>query len=307
MKIITSLEQLKIAELAPSVAALGTFDGLHIGHQDVITTAKAYAVKHGLALLVFTFSNHPLSKIMPELVPKSLIDNGAKEQIMQQLGVDVLINVPFTTELAQISPEGFLKLLQDNKVQAVAVGENYSYGSGGYGNTASLRQEGSQNNLAVMVRPLIKLDGLIVSSTNIRNFISEGKIRMANRMLGRHYSITGKVMHGEKRGRTMGFPTANLELNNAGNVAIPAAGVYAGQVEVSGKVYPALVNVGNNPTFSGQSLRLEAHLLHFKGDLYNTRLKVEFLAFMRPEQRFPDMQALQRQIAKDALAVKKFF
>lgn len=306
MKTITNVEQLKNLQIAPCVVALGTFDGVHLGHCDVINTAKSYAQSHNLELMVFTFSNHPLSGIKGALVPPLLLDNKSKEKVLDNLGVDILLNIPFTEELSQLSGLNFLKFLSINNVRAIVVGANYSYGHMGRGDVYSLQTDGPKFGFEVLVRKLIKLNGAVVSSTHIRNIIKEGNVEMAAMMLGRAYSIPGIVVHGDERGRTIGFPTANINLAKS-KFVLPASGVYAGKVVVCDKVYVALLNVGNNPTFDKDELTLEAHLLNFKGDLYGEEISVEFYYRVRDEIKFNNIEDLKAQIMKDKEEIERLF
>ncbi len=306
MKTITNVEQLKILQLEPCVVALGTFDGVHLGHCDVINTAKSYAQSHNLELMVFTFSNHPLSEIKGALVPPLLLDNKSKEKVLENLGVDILLNIPFTEELSQLSGLNFLKFLSINNVRAIVVGANYSYGHMERGDVYSLQTDGPKFGFEVLVRKLIKLNGAVVSSTNIRNIIKEGNVEMAAMMLGRAYSIPGIVVHGDERGRIIGFPTANINLAKS-KFVLPASGVYAGKVVVGEKVYNALLNVGNNPTFDKDELKLEAHLLNFKGDLYGEEIVVEFHYHVRDEIKFNNIEDLKAQIMKDKEEIEGLF
>ena len=303
MKLIQTLNELKKTPLAPSAAALGTFDGLHLGHQEVIGSTGRYARNHGLKLMVFTFSNHPMANLMPELEPKRLVDNETKIRLMEKLGVDILVNIPFDKKLASIGAEDFLAMLVDSGVKAVGIGDNFSFGAGGRGNVDFLKAEHERFGLAILARPLLKLEGEIVSSTNIRNAIGEGNMDLANKMLGRAYEIHGKVVKGDQRGRLLGFPTANLQLLGR-NIAIPSFGVYAGQVMVNKTLYGAMVNIGNNPTFANQHTRLEAHLFNFDGDLYGKELRVRLLHKIRDEIKFNSKEELIARMKKDQSAVQ---
>ena len=306
MKIIRTLEELRAIKHEPCAIALGTFDGIHLGHQDVIKTAVSFVGKQALKSMVFTFSNHPMASIMPELVPPQLIDNAAKEQLLANLGVDILANIPFTRQVAEISADDFLNLLEELGAKVVVVGDNYSYGAGGAANSHTLKAEGAKRGIHVVIRKLLTLHGVIISSTQIRKAIAQGDMDYARVMLGRPYSLSGKVIHGDARGRTIGFPTANIDLINS-PFALPATGVYAGIVCFDGKRYQASVNVGANPTFGAESVRLEAHMLHFDGDLYDKEITVELHAFIRPEQVFADVEALKKQIIIDEKKVNNFF
>lgn len=306
MKTLTNVKHLNNLQITPCVVALGTFDGVHLGHCDVINTAKSYADAHALKLMVFTFSNHPLSEIKGALVPPLLLDNKTKEKVLEKMGVDILLNIPFTEEISQLSGQKFLEFLSINNVRAIVVGANYSYGHMGRGDVNSLQVDGPKFGFEVIVRKLVKLNGAVVSSTQIRSLIREGNVEMAAMMLGRPFIIPGIVVHGDARGRTIGFPTANINLENS-KFVLPARGVYGGKVVVNDKVYRALLNVGINPTFGEQDLKLEAHLLDFAGDLYGEEISVEFWHRIRGEIKFSDINALQEQIEKDKEKIEGLF
>ena len=306
MKIIKTFEELCATKNESCAVALGTFDGIHLGHQDVIKTAISFVGKQAQKSMVFTFSNHPMASIMPELVPPQIIDNREKEQLLAQMGVDILANIPFTRQVAEISAEDFLNLLEQIGAKVVVVGENYSYGAGGAANSGTLKTEGKKRGIQVVIRKLLSLHGVVISSTQIRKAIEQGDLEYAQTMLGRPYSLTGVVIHGDARGRTMGFPTANLDLANSA-FALPAVGVYAGIASCAGKRYQALVNIGSNPTFGSTGLRLEAHLLDFEGDLYGKEITVELYTFIRGEKTFAVVEALKKQIAIDEKQIKNFF
>ena len=189
MEIITSLDAELKNKYPATVIALGTFDGLHLGHTDVINTAKDYAERNGLKLAVFTFSNHPLALIRPDLVPVRIISAEEKIKLLESFGVDYLINIPFTEDFAALSPDEFLERLAYFNYRCLVVGENFTYGFLGSGKTETLERSGRKNGFDVIVRPLVKMNGNVVSSTGIRNLIQAGHIEYANRMLGRAYVL----------------------------------------------------------------------------------------------------------------------
>lgn len=307
MEIITSLASDLKTEYPATVIALGTFDGLHLGHNDVIKTAGEYARQNGLKLAVFTFSNHPLALIRPDLVPVRIISAEDKIKLLAACGVDYLINIPFTEDFAALSPDEFLEALKQFNYRCLVVGENFTYGFLGSGKTDTLERSGRKNGFKVIVRPLVKMNGNIVSSTGIRNLIRAGHIGYANEMLGRAYAITGQIVHGEQRGRKLGFPTANIELVH-GEMAVPAPGVYAVTAEIEGKMYEGMGNIGNNPTFDDvEHVRLEVNLFDCSGDLYGKQMKVYFHKYIRAEKKFSGVEELCRQIDADKEAIKGYF
>lgn len=307
MEIITSLDAELKNKYPATVIALGTFDGLHLGHTDVINTAKDYAERSGLKLAVFTFSNHPLALIRPDLVPVRIISAEEKIKLLESFGVDYLINIPFTEDFAALSPDEFLDRLVCFNYRCLVVGENFTYGFLGSGKTETLERSGRKNGFDVIVRPLVKMNGNVVSSTGIRNLIQAGHIEYANRMLGRAYAITGTIVHGEQRGRKLGFPTANIELLH-GEMAVPAPGVYAVTASIKGGIYEGMGNIGNNPTFNDvEHARLEVNLFNCSGDLYGKTMSVQFHKYIRSEKKFSGVEELCRQIEEDKKAIKTYF
>ena len=307
MEIITSLDAELKNKYPATVIALGTFDGLHLGHTDVIDTAKDYAERSGLKLAVFTFSNHPLALIRPDLVPVRIISAEEKIKLLESFGVDYLINIPFTEDFAALSPDEFLEKLACFNYRCLVVGENFTYGFLGSGKTETLERSGRKNGFDVIVRPLVKMNGNVVSSTGIRNLIQAGHIEYANRMLGRAYAITGKIVHGEQRGRKLGFPTANIELLH-GEMAVPAPGVYAVTASIESSIYEGMGNIGNNPTFNDvEHARLEVNLFNCSGDLYGKTMSVQFHKYIRAEKKFSGVEELCRQIEEDKKAIKTYF
>ena len=305
MEIITSLEQLH-SFAAPCVVALGTFDGLHRGHLDVIGTAKQEAEHTGAKLAVFTFSNHPLEWINPAHVPVALVTPAVKLQLLENLGVDVLIDIPFNQLVADLLPQQFLERLSALNYSCLVVGENFTYGQRGVGNVYTLAASAQAMGFKLIVRKLVSNNGTIVSSTEIRRLITDGEVQQAAKMLGRSYSISGIVAHGNERGRLLGYPTANLELVDA-HVAIPLGGVYAVRAYVDGGVYGGMANIGKNPTFGDvEKPRLETNIFGFSGDIYGKTLTIEFVQRIRGEVRFAGIDALKAQLAQDKLDCLKF-
>ena len=305
MEIITSLEQLH-SFAAPCVVALGTFDGLHRGHLDVIGTAKQEAEHTGAKLAVFTFSNHPLEWINPAHVPVALVTPAVKLQLLENLGVDVLIDIPFNQLVADLLPQQFLERLSALNYSCLVVGENFTYGQRGVGNVYTLAASAQAMGFKLIVRKLVSNNGTIVSSTEIRRLITEGEVQKAAKMLGRSYSISGIVAHGNERGRLLGYPTANLELVDA-HVAIPLGGVYAVRAYVDGGVYGGMANIGKNPTFGDvEKPRLETNIFGFSGDIYGKALTIEFVQRIRGEVKFAGIDALKAQLAQDKLDCLKF-
>lgn len=298
MKIITAFEQLH-NEGEPCVVALGTFDGLHLGHQDVILAAREQAQATNARLAVFTFSNHPLSFIKPEAAPVALISPAKKLELLDKLGVDILIDIPFEKKLAQLPPETFLEKLLPLNFSCLTVGENFTYGIYGRGNVKTLAASAEEMGFKLIVRSLVSCDGIVISSTVIRQLISNGQMTEAAKMLGRSYCLTGIVAHGNERGRLLGFPTANIELEDY-NVAAPKGGVYLVKVILGQDEYYGMANIGKNPTFGDvERLRLEVNIFNFAGDIYGSEMTVIFLQHIRGEVKFASIEELKTQLSTD--------
>lgn len=298
MEIIKSLGQLhKLAK--PCVVALGTFDGLHLGHQSVIERAGKIAREKDELLVVFTFSNHPKLLLNPAKAPAQLLEEAKKQKLLAELGLDVLVEVPFDQELLELEPAAFLERLSALGFSCLVVGENFTYGRFGAGNAETLRASSRACGFELVICSLVELEGDIVSSTRIRKLVAAGQVEQAARLLGRPYSLSGAVAHGNERGRLLGFPTANLELRES-RAQVPAVGVYAVLAQVGARTYQAVCNIGNNPTFGDvEHKRLEAHLLDFQGDIYGQQLTIFFVARLRDQVKFSGLEALKSQLQKD--------
>ncbi len=301
MKTFTSIN---ITADSPSVVALGCFDGVHTGHAQVIKKARDIANEHGLPLTVWSFSEPPKNFFAPSSVPL-LTDKKEKTSLMRKLGVDVFFCVPFDKTIADMRAEDFFYDLILNKLLAshVVCGFNFTFGSRGAGNTSLLGELCRSNGIGLTVLPPVILDGLTVSSSAIRDAIENGDAKLAQSLLGRPYSITERVVNGQHLARTLGFPTANQLYPE--NKAVLRYGVYSVRAILGRKIYRGISNVGIRPTVNGSLLCIETHILDFEGDLYEKALTVEFLDFIRPEQKFPSIDALAEQIKRDLLFVSK--
>ncbi len=286
------------------VVALGNFDGIHLGHQALIReTIKKARSLDGTPVL-FTFYPHPI-KVIKHIDEPFLIQTfKEKAKIIENLGIETIICARFTKQFASLEPEYFIKkiLVENLKVKAVCVGHDYTFGREGKGNIKHLREYSYKYNFELVVIPPVKIDGIIVSSTKIREFLKNGLIERANQFLGRRYSISGIVKEGAGRGEKIGFPTANIYPKNE---ILLKNGVYAAFAYVESKKFKAAVNVGINPTFKDKIKHIEAHLLDFKGDIYYKKIKLEFVSFIREEKAFRKIEELVKQINKDIKTVRK--
>jgi riboflavin kinase / FMN adenylyltransferase len=293
----------------PRALALGTFDGVHAGHRAVIGRAVAIARERGLTSAVVTFDRHPLTVIDPARVPRLLTANEEKIRLIRDLGPDELIMLPFDERLAALTPAQFCADLLAGALQAraVVVGENFNFGAGGAGDAEQLRACGVANGYEVEVCELVTEHGEAISSTRIRRLLHNGELEEVREILGRPPSAAGVVVHGDKRGRTLGVPTANVDVE-AGTI-FPGRGVYAVRALVEGAWYRAAVNIGHNPTFQSKDaptthVTVEAFLLDFSGDIYDREIRLDFLHKIRDELRFESVDALVVQMRKDIAATR---
>lgn len=307
MQIIVAARELP-AGVRKICGAIGFFDGVHLGHQQILHQTIADARQHEAASLAITFDQHPTTIVAPERTPPLIYSLPQKLRAIESLGMDFLLLIRFDTPFSQQSGETFIRVLARDftRIQSLCVGSNFTFGHRRGGNVALLRQLGSELGFAVHGLAAVALDGEAVSSTRIREAIRTGNFEFASQMLGRAYSFAGRVISGDGLGRQLGFPTANLD---AAGLALPPGGVYAVHARVASEVHRAVLNIGFRPTLAGPGSRLqvEAHLLDFAGDLYGQEMEITLVEKLREEQKFNSTVALSRQIARDIeLARTKF-
>ena len=303
MRIVQGLES-SPPDVGPSVVALGAFDGIHLGHRAILATAVSRAQTRGLRAVVCTFDRHPMEVLQPERAPVPITTLQERLDLIAQDKVDLTVVLPFTRALASVEPEAFLKDVLVDRLGAreVVVGFNHTFGKGARGTAALLGEFGERIGLVTHVVPPLLVDGIMVSSSEIRSALMEGEVVRAARYLGRPYSIAGVVTRGAARGRTLGFPTANLEPDRP---LLTPIGVYACRADLGGRLERSVVNVGVRPTFGTNALAIEAHLLDFSGDLYDTKLALHFIGRLRGEQKFQEINELKAQIARDVEAARR--
>jgi riboflavin kinase / FMN adenylyltransferase len=285
----------------PSVVSIGFFDGVHRGHQSIIGRAVRTAQERGVRSVVVTFDRHPMEVVNPGSQPKLLMTMPRRAQTLAEQDVDLVVVMPFDDALRHLQPDAFVDhvLVEPLRAERVIVGSNFRFGHRAAGNVAVLDELGPQRGFSAEGVTLLELDGVVISSTEIRAAIDGGDVERAARLLGRPHLVDGLVVRGDARGRTLGYPTANLQVSE--RVAVPARGIYAGHCMLDdGSSVPAVTSVGVNPTFGGQELRVEAHLLDFDGDLYGRALALDFRHRIRDEQRFDGVDALVAAIDRDA-------
>lgn len=277
--------------------AMGFFDGVHRGHRRVIESADTPGALRG----VLTFAQHPLAVLAPQRQPKLITpDSGQKRALLAELGVQVLLELPFTPELAATGPREFLDALRGVcRMAGISVGRNWHFGKGGVGNAAFVEAYAAEHGLRACVQDMAELQGERICSSRIRELLQEGNLPLAQEMLGHAFSIQGTVEPGQKLARKLGFPTANMQIHPA--AVLPPFGVYEVAASVEGTVVRGIANLGLRPTIdeAQKVLRLETHLLGWQGDLYGRPLQVELLRFLRPERKFASVAGLQAQIAAD--------
>lgn len=280
------------------VVALGMFDGVHLGHASVIQHALDIAKKIGGTSIVFTFSNHPLTVIAPESAPLMIGSKNLRREIFASMGVNVLIEIPFTKEFSRKSPEEFLELLREKISPAyVVTGPNYTFGRFGRGNGRMLLREAHDYGFKAEVCQAFTVDRKTVSSTRIRALIAAGDLLGANELLGRFFTYAGEVVNGDKRGRKLGFPTANIEIDD--RRAMLPNGAYIVSVKVRGKFFNGIANIGDNPTFKVARRRLEVFIDDFSDDIYGEEIFVAFVSKIRDEEVFDSVDELKVQLAED--------
>ena len=285
--------------------ALGNFDGFHLGHQAVVGRAVERARAAGKPAIVATFDPHPMRYFRPDSPWFRLTSLDQRQRLFAEAGVDAMYVFDFDAELAALSAEGFVteRLVGDLGVAGVATGEDFTFGKGRSGDIPQLRALGEGNGFSVDTIAPVQLDGATVSSTRIREALRHGDPREAARLLTRPYAIEGVVQHGDKVGRTLGFPTANIDM---ANYLRPRFGIYAVRGGLAdGTVLKGAANLGIRPSFDPPKELLEPYFFDFSGDLYGQTIAVELIEFVRPEAKFDDLDALKRQIDVDVLAARR--
>lgn len=311
--------------------AIGVFDGVHLGHQQIIRQTVTDARQHGGLAMVVTFDRHPCAIVAPDRVPPLIYSPPQKLRAIESLGADALLEFTFDLAFSQLTGEQFVRNLANdlnsggarsckpptNKaagvaaghrsaLQSICVGADFVFGHKRSGNVPLLRQLGGELNFQVHGLAAVALDGETVSSTRIREVVRLGDFDAASQMLGRAYSLAGQVVRGDQLGHQLGFPTANLHTTG---LLLPPNGVYAAHASVAGKSLQAVLNIGRRPSVSNSTLtpRVEVHLLDFQNDLYGRELEVAFVAKLREEQKFDSLDELKAQIARDITAARKRF
>lgn len=287
-----------------AVFALGFFDGVHLGHQALLTRCRSLAASLGCQAGVVTFLGHPDTLVTGQTPP--LINTPAdRRRLLAHFGAEKILELPFDRELMEMPWQDFFRKLLEMGAAGLVCGSDFRFGHRGEGNAERLRAACEEAGIPCAVVPQQSLEGIRISSTHIRRLLEAGDMAGANRFLGHPNLLTGTVISGRKLGRTLGIPTANLAIPEG--CVVPAFGVYACRAWLDGQPHLAVTNVGTRPTVGGHRVTVEPWLLDFQGDLYGRELRLEFHAFLRPERKFPSTEELSREIRENAAQTRKFF
>lgn len=289
-----------------TIYALGFFDGVHLGHAALLEEVRRLAARCGWKAGAVTFSDHPDTLVLGQ-TPALICTIRDRERLLKEkFQMDTVVTLPFDEAMRTMLWRDFLRMLiAEYGAAGFVCGEDFRFGCRGEGNARILQEACEDRGIPCAVVPQLKLDGQVVSSTYIRRLIEDGKMESATKFLGHPYVLTGQVVHGHRLGRTLGIPTANLHLPE--ELVVPKFGVYACRAVIGGAAYPAVTNIGTRPTVHGQGVTVEPWILDFEGDLYGREIRLEIYRFLRPEMKFPDTAALQREIFKNAGETRAYF
>ncbi|APG28913.1 riboflavin biosynthesis protein RibF [Syntrophotalea acetylenivorans] len=303
MRIIKNLSELK-EPLQDAVVTIGNFDGVHLGHREIFRRVVRRSQELGGPAVVYTFEPHPLKFLAPDRAPLLINTNQEKAVLIEASCIDVLIRTPFDQNMADLPAHRFVREILVEKVgmRHLVVGYDYLFGKGREGNAQLLQRMGEYLGFAVEVLEPISGEGQVYSSTRIRQLIKEGQVHQVVDLLGRNFTLQGRVVHGFKRGQKLGFPTANLQTDKE---LLPSPGVYAVKVKRGAEVFNGVLNIGLNPTFEAAGLSIEVHLLDFDGQLYGEDLRVYFVKRLRDEMRFADSSELVQAISADIVSARQ--
>ncbi len=286
------------------IYALGFFDGVHIGHQALLEACRKLAAQLGCETAAITFDAHPKS-LFSDRVPPLISSAWDRQNLLRQYGMEHIQCFPTVKEVMSTPWRTFLEQLVEHGAVGFVCGDDFHFGHKGEGNAQKLQEFCNQHHLPCIIVPEQSLKGQRISSTLIRRLLEEGEMESATKFLGHPHILTGHVLHGQKLGRKLGVPTANLVI--PAGVVVPKFGVYACKANIGGIRYPAVANVGIRPTVSGTGITVEPWILDFEGDLYGREIQLEFYRFLRPEVKFETLTALQQQILEDAAATRHYF
>ena len=291
----------ELAKFSPKkdmLLTIGVFDGVHLGHRHLMAKLTELARRQGCSSGVITFNRNPREVLVPKTRLPFLTDIERRIELLKSEGIDKVISLSFTPELAALSPKEFLELLKKYlRIKGLVVGPDFALGKNREGDSDVLRKLGEELNFSLTVVPPLKIDGEVVSSTAIRKALAEGDMKRAQKLMGRPFRLHGRVVRGDRRGVELGFPTANLDTDR--EQALPADGVYTSRAYLDDQAYSAMTNIGLHPTFGGDQRLVEVYIMDYKGDLYGRELAVDIIERLRGEIRFDGPEELKAQIAED--------
>lgn len=301
MLVFNSLDDINID--CDTCVTIGNFDGVHKGHQTLMKKAIEHSKMNNLKSVVFTFSNHPVNYFIPDHV-KNIMTGEEKRRILENLGVDILVNIPFGVEMTNISADDYVNkiLVEKLHIKKLIVGHDFTFARNREGTTEKLIGLGKKYRFDVEIVSPVLIDERRVSSTDIRKLISEGKVEEVSDLLGRRFSVEGIVVKSRQIGRTIGFPTANLDISN--DMVIPQIGIYATVVYLGDRVLLGATSIGTNPTVEGKGITVETYILDFDEDIYGEHMRIEFTERFRDEIKFENIEGLKLQLQKDVKYVR---
>lgn len=309
MQVFHGIKELN-QDIAASVVTIGNFDGVHLGHQELIKTVYREAQAEGVGGVVYTFHPHPVKVLHPERPTQRLFDLKDQKEQFEKMGMRFVVVEPFTVEFSKTPPDQFISnfIFEKLKPKCLVVGHDFSFGSDRQGNLSYLESFCRLKGIKLIIIPPFRLNGMVVSSTQIREALQTGDVAKAESYLGRDYYLRGHVEEGFRRGRTIGVPTANITPDVE---FIPRRGVYCTFTKVQGHLYPSITNIGYNPTFSEEGkvspLKIESHLLDFNAHLYGQEVEVVLKKFIRDERKFAGLEELKAQIHQDIATARAWF
>ena len=291
----------ELARLSPgkdTLLTIGVFDGVHLGHKHLISQLVGKAEQENLLSVVVTFRQHPQHVLHPGTGLPFLTDLAERGKLLKNEGVDIIVPLSFTAETSQLSACDFTNLLRKHLgMRGMVIGPDFALGRKREGNADALGALGREMGFSVTVVPPVVINGEVVSSTAIRKALSDGDVHRVRRLSGRGFSLRGPVVAGAGRGVALGFPTANLDIGS--EQALPADGVYASWASIGGQTFPAMTNIGTNPTFGDKRRAVEVYVVDFQGELYGQEIQVEFVEHLREEKKFANVEELKKQMAED--------
>ena len=291
----------ELARVSPeknTLLTIGVFDGVHLGHKYLISKLKKSAEQENLLSVVVTFRQHPLEVLAPETVLPYLTNCEEKVELLKAEGVDIVVPLTFTHELAGLTAREFTQLLKKHlRMRGLVVGPDFTLGKNREGTISVLRELGREMDFNIVMIAAMNFFGEVISSTAIRKYLQEGDLKNVSKLLGRTFSLHGTVVRGDGRGRTLGFPTANLEVDSVQSL-LPE-GVYATWIHIGDETYPSVTNIGKRPTFGSNDRTVETYVIDFSGDLYDRELKIDIVDLLRGETKFNNTDELKQQILDD--------